>query len=131
MCRHIDQSRCATATLLVCTAGVAAAVDSTVPGLYVCGWLKRGPTGIIGTNLTDAEETVASISQDYTRISQAGAAGRTGLQHLLQRRGIKVVDYSAWERLDAYEVEHGEEVGAVRVKCVSWDEMLQAAGVAG
>ncbi|WIA12056.1 hypothetical protein OEZ85_012135 [Tetradesmus obliquus] len=112
--------------------GVGAAADSTVPGLYVCGWLKRGPTGIIGTNLTDAEETVASMAQDYAMISQAptAAAGGAGLQQLLQSRSVAVVDYAAWEQLNAHEVNQGQQQGSVRVKCAAWDELLRAAGMA-
>ncbi|KAF6253362.1 hypothetical protein COO60DRAFT_1273754 [Scenedesmus sp. NREL 46B-D3] len=109
---------------------VGAAADSTVPGLYVCGWLKRGPTGIIGTNLTDAEETVASMEKDYAALSQAPAAGRAGLQQLLERRGVDVVDYAAWHRLNALEVSQGQQHGSARVKCASWHELLLAAGVA-
>jgi hypothetical protein len=110
---------------------VGAAAGSTVPGLYVCGWLKRGPTGIIGTNLTDAEETVASMAQDYATITQApeAAPGRAGLQQLLSSRGVDVVDYAAWEQLNAFEVGQGQQQGSVRVKCASWDELLGAAGV--
>jgi NADPH-dependent glutamate synthase beta subunit-like oxidoreductase len=116
---------------VLATAGVGAAADSTLPGLYVCGWLKRGPTGIIGTNLTDAEETVASMAQDYATIARApeAAPGRAGLQQLLDSRGVAVVNYPAWEQLNAFEVSQGQQQGSVRVKCASWDELLGAAGV--
>jgi adrenodoxin-NADP+ reductase len=113
------------------TADVGGAADNTVPGLYVCGWLKRGPTGIIGTNLTDAEETVASMAQDYAAITQApeAAPGRAGLQQLLEGRGVHVVNYAAWEQLNAFEVSQGQQQGSVRVKCASWHDLLGAAGV--
>jgi adrenodoxin-NADP+ reductase len=109
-----------------CT-GVGAAAADVVPGLYVCGWLKRGPTGIIGTNLTDAEETVHSITQDEAAFNWA-APGRAALQAVLQQRGVRVVGWSAWEQLNAAEVAAGDAVGAARVKQVMVDDMLAAAG---
>ncbi len=91
--------------LLVSHAGVSTAKDDTVPGLYVCGWLKRGPTGIIGTNLSDAEETVDSMIQDYACLQHSNSdGGRMGLRQLLQQRKVQVVDYSAWECLNDYEL---------------------------
>lgn len=86
--------------------------------MYVCGWLKRGPTGIIGTNLTDAEETVHSIAMDVAGFD-ASAPGRIALQALLRQRGVAVVDWQAWEQLDAAEVAAGQALGAARVKHVS------------
>lgn len=107
-------------------AGVDAPKSSVIPGLYVCGWLKRGPTGIIGTNLTDAEETAHSISQDHAHLQQS-TAGRLGLQQLLQQRGVSVIDYAGWERLNNYELQQGRSEGSIRVKCVSLADMLRAA----
>lgn len=106
-------------------AGVDAPKGSAVPGLYVCGWLKRGPTGTIGTNLTDAEETVNSIAQDYVNLQQA-TAGTAGLQQLLQQRRVQAVDYAGWERLNTYEQQQGLLEGSTRVKCVSVADMLRA-----
>lgn len=109
-------------------AGVGAA--DAVPGLYVCGWVKRGPTGIIGTNLMDAEETVAAITRDSNSIrALGGGGGRAGLAALLRDRGVRVVDYAAWERLQAYEVEAGQAAGAPRIKVVELPRMLEVAGV--
>lgn len=107
-----------------CAVGVGAAVDSTIPGLYVCGWLKRGPTGIIGTNLTDAEETVNSLAQDCTDLQQTPAPGRSGLLQILQQRRVPVVDYAAWEKLNQRELQRGASEGAARVKSVSIADML-------
>jgi hypothetical protein len=72
------------------------------------------------------------MAQDYAQFSQAlpTAAGRAGLQQLLDSRGVDVVDYAAWEQLNAIEVSQGQQQGSVRVKCSSWDELLQAAAVA-
>jgi adrenodoxin-NADP+ reductase len=97
-----------------------------VPGLYVCGWLKRGPTGIIGTNLTDAEETVHSIAQDEGAL-RWNSPGWPALQQLLQQRGVRAVTWDAWQRLDAHEVAEGQRAGAVRAKCVAVPDMLALA----
>jgi len=103
--------------------------DHVIPGLYVCGWMKRGPTGIIGTNLTDAEETVASMEQDVDHmVLNTNKAGAAGLHELLCRRGVNVVDWAGFERLNQYELQQGQLAGASRVKVVSLDGMLQAAG---
>lgn len=109
-------------------AGPGAAASDVVPALYVCGWLKRGPTGIIGTNLTDAEETVHSIVNDEGSFNQS-AAGRHALQALLQQRGVRVVDWTSWERMDAAEVSAGQALAASRAKLVSSGCMLKAAGL--
>lgn len=98
--------------------GVGVSQPDVIPALYVCGWLKRGPTGIIGTNLTDAEETVHSIAMDAAGFNTS-APGRAALQGLLRQRGVAVVDWQAWEKLDAVEVAAGQALGAARVKHVS------------
>lgn len=98
-----------------------------MPALYVCGWLKRGPTGIIGTNLTDAEDTVTSIAEDEGGFDWS-APGRKALLALLQQRGVRAVDWQAWEQLDAHEVAAGQSVGAARVKQTAVEDMLLAAG---
>ncbi|CAL5440740.1 unnamed protein product [Camellia sinensis] len=74
-------------------------------GVYVCGWLKRGPTGIIATNLYCAEETIMSISEDLEKGVLASAPslpkpGREGLLQLLDRRNVKVIPFSSWEKID-------------------------------
>ena len=101
--------------------------SDVIPALYVCGWLKRGPTGIIGTNLVDAEDTVNSIAMDEGSFDRK-APGRTALQALLQQRSVRVVDWEGWEQLDADEVTAGQSVGASRVKQTSVQHMLAAAG---
>jgi adrenodoxin-NADP+ reductase len=94
-------------------------VADVIPALYVCGWLKRGPTGIIGTNLTDAEETVHSIAMDRPKLDLS-APGRPALQVLLRQRDVQPVDWPSWEQLDAAEVAAGQAVGAARVKHVNF-----------
>jgi ferredoxin--NADP+ reductase len=97
-----------------------------IPGLYCAGWIKRGPTGVIGTNKKDATETVELLLED----AQAGllpARGDGSIDELLSERGVDAVLYPGWERIDAVERLRGETQGRPRVKLVTWDELLSAA----
>ena len=106
--------------------------SSVVPGLFVCGWLKRGPSGIIGTNLVDAEQTVDTMVQNQANFpknqeEEQGQSGRRGLEALLKDRGIEVVNFKGWEAIDAEEIRRGAAVEKPREKIVSVEEMLQIA----
>ncbi|KZV46272.1 NADPH:adrenodoxin oxidoreductase, mitochondrial-like [Dorcoceras hygrometricum] len=97
-------------------------------GLYVCGWLKRGPTGIIGTNLYCAEETLACISDDIHKgvlSSDSSKPGGQGLLQLLNSRRIRVVPFCGWERIDAEERRRGNLEGKPRQKLTTWEELLE------
>ncbi len=96
-------------------------------GVYCTGWIKRGPTGVIGTNKKDATETVEQLLDDARsgRLSRDGAAG--GIDALLAERGVGVVTYSGWEAIDAAERSRGEPLGRPRVKLCSWQDLLDAA----
>lgn len=113
------------------TLGQALSMDGGEdPGLFVCGWLKRGPTGIIGTNLIDAEQTVDTMVRRHESLPaiEAGVPGGEGLKQLLASRGQEVVTFEDWERIDAEEVRRGEAAGKPREKLTSVDEMLQVSG---
>lgn len=105
--------------------------DHAVPekGLYVAGWLKRGPTGIVATNLFCAEETVASITQDIEQgtLTLSPKAGRDGLLQLLDDKAIRYVPFSGWERIDEKERRDGNLKSKPREKLASWDELLNVA----
>jgi ferredoxin/flavodoxin---NADP+ reductase len=99
-----------------------------LPGVYCAGWIKRGPTGVIGTNKKDATETVALLLAD----AEAGTIGGHGapadaVVGLLAERGIDAVVYSGWEAIDAAEKAAGEPHGRPRIKLTSWDELLETA----
>jgi ferredoxin--NADP+ reductase len=97
------------------------------PGLYCAGWIKRGPSGVIGTNKKDATETVELLLEDARegRLPRS-EAGRDALEQLLQERGVEHVSYSGWEAINAAERALGEPLGRPRVKHVTWDELLAA-----
>ncbi|CAA3008011.1 NADPH:adrenodoxin oxidoreductase, mitochondrial-like isoform X1 [Olea europaea subsp. europaea] len=97
-------------------------------GLYVCGWLKRGPTSIIATNLSCAEETVASISEDIGKgvlTSDSAKLGREGLLQLLEGRNIKAVQFDDGEKIDAKEKKRENLKNKPREKLATWEELLQ------
>ncbi len=97
-------------------------------GVYCAGWIKRGPTGVIGTNKKDATETVEALLAD----AEAGLIGGHGVaaedvDALLAERGVEAVVYSGWEAIDAAERARGEPLGRPRVKLTGWDELLSSA----
>ena len=100
-----------------------------VAGEYVTGWIKRGPTGIIGTNKRDAQETVDVLLEDLDagRLPNPRDADRGALEELLAERRPDHVTYAGWEAIDRAERAAGEPHGRPRVKLCSFDELLEAA----
>lgn len=105
-----------------------------VPGTggreFVTGWIKRGPTGVIGTNKGDAAETVATLLAqlaDSSGSSVPGASTRPDIAALLAERGIEPVDWLQWLRIREAEEALGAEHGTPTVKLADRDEMLRAA----
>jgi ferredoxin/flavodoxin---NADP+ reductase len=96
-----------------------------VPGWYAAGWIKRGPTGVIGTNKACAMETVESLLSDRLPVPADGRP--ESVDALLEERGVRVVDYACWSRIDRAELLLGEQAGRVRVKLVSRAALLAAA----
>jgi ferredoxin/flavodoxin---NADP+ reductase len=99
-----------------------------VIGVYCAGWIKRGATGIIGSNKPDTAETIDSLLHDL-------AAGRLGepshdrehLGTLIGERGIDVVDKGGWNRIDQLERKAGRDAGRPRRKLTTYDSLLAAA----
>jgi ferredoxin/flavodoxin---NADP+ reductase len=96
------------------------------PGLYAAGWIKRGPSGVIGTNKKDATETVQLLLDD-ARAGRLPPRDGGSLEELLAGRGAEPVLYAGWEAIDAAERTAGEPHGRPRVKLATWDELLAAA----
>jgi ferredoxin--NADP+ reductase len=99
---------------------------AAIPGLYCAGWIKRGPTGVIGTNKKDATETVEQLLED-ARAGRLPERSGESIDELLASRGVEVVMYAGWEAIDAAEKALGEPHGRPRVKLGTWDELLAAA----
>jgi len=97
-----------------------------VPGVYCAGWIKRGPTGVIGTNKKDAAETVELLLEDARNGALPKPSGRS-IDELLAERGAEVVTYAGWAAIDTIERSRGEEQGRPRVKLCTWEELLAAA----
>lgn len=100
---------------------------SPVPGAYVTGWIKRGPSGVIGTNKGDATETVTNLLADLPSLPAPAYPEPEALRAALAAHGIHPVDWTAWLRLDAEEVRRGGLRGADRVKVAELAEMFDAA----
>src|SRR5262245_10623539 len=100
-----------------------------VTGVYCAGWIKRGPSGVIGTNKKDATETVELLLEDARagRLLRPAEASADAVDALLAERGVEVVMYSGWELIDRLESERGAPQGRPRIKLSSWDELLRAA----
>jgi len=98
------------------------------PGLYCAGWIKRGPTGVIGTNKKDAAETVELLLEDAAagRLPSRGTTA-ADVDALLDGRGIRRVLYAGWQSIDELERAAGEKAGRPRVKLCTWEELLDAA----
>jgi ferredoxin--NADP+ reductase len=101
-----------------------------VPGLYATGWIKRGPSGVIGTNKKDSLDTVTTLFADLAAgdVPEAPLAGdRDATPSLLAERvPDAVVTYPGWQAIDAAEVAAGEPQGRPRVKFCSVEEMVEA-----
>jgi len=99
------------------------------PGVYCAGWIKRGPTGVIGTNKKDAAETVEILLEDAAagRLAPRPDATAAAVDALLAERGVPVVEYAGWTAIDEVECAAGEKSGRPRVKLCSWAELLAAA----
>lgn len=109
---------------------VTDAAGATLDGLYAAGWIKRGPTGVIGTNKTCARETVDAMLEDLaqSRHLHPQVSDSSALPRCVQDLGDTVISYQDWQRIDSVEIHKGEAAGRPRVKFTRIEEALQAAG---
>ncbi len=103
-------------------------------GEYVVGWVKRGPSGVIGTNKKDAQETVDAIVADLLADNGLRPPGHVprspdpdALEALLRSRQPDLVTYAGWEAIDRHERSLGEPAGRPRVKLTTIEDLLHAA----
>ncbi|WP_054816052.1 4Fe-4S binding protein [Nocardia arizonensis] len=103
--------------------------DGTVlTGVYVSGWIKRGPRGVIGTNRIDSVETVEQLIADFTAGKLDPPAGdREALKNLLAERQPDLVDREGWKAIDNAEKTAGKTTGRPRVKLTTREDLLKAA----
>ncbi|WP_328455234.1 FAD-dependent oxidoreductase [Streptomyces sp. NBC_00386] len=99
------------------------------PGEYVAGWIKRGPTGVIGTNRPCAKETVTSLLEDAPDLVRRQAADDP--LAALRAEGIRPVEWAGWQAIERAEAELGARLGREVVKLPDWDALWTAARTAG
>lgn len=104
------------------------ATSQPLVGLYVAGWIKRGPTGVIGTNRPDAQETVQGMMADAqgNRLLLPAHPDVAAAEKHIHQRQPDYVSYADWQRLDALEIARGKAAGRPRLKFTRVDEMLRA-----
>ena len=101
-----------------------------MPGLFVTGWIKRGPVGLIGHTKSDAMETIDSLlGREQSRLSPLDLNPQS-VDNLLLQRECVFTDLSGWQRLDQHEIERGIQRGKSRLKLVSREQMLEVAATA-
>ena len=103
-----------------------------VPGEYVVGWIKRGPSGVIGTNKKDAQETVDAMLADLLAsggpaVHEPNEPDAAAVESLLRERQPELVTYAGWSEIDRHERALGEPAGRPRVKLTRIEEMLRVA----
>ncbi len=112
--------------------GLVPNVEGRVTGadsrVYVSGWIKRGASGVIGTNKGDAAATVVRMLEDVPSLAarEAGAVSRGAVDALLDERNVEVVHWHGWKRIDERERERGTALGKVREKLTVVRELLDA-----
>lgn len=100
---------------------------AVIPGLYAAGWIKRGPSGVIGTNKACAATTVEHLLEDVAagKLPAPAEDSKTALD-LLRERGVRVTDWNDWLRLDELERLRGSATGKPRSKLTSYTELIGA-----
>lgn len=105
---------------------VVSSTGELVDSLYVAGWIKRGPSGVIGTNKPDSAQTASHMLEDAAGNTERRSSTRAAVDALLRQRGLTVTSYADWEKIDRLEQERGQKVGKIREKFLSNAEMLAA-----
>lgn len=106
--------------------GRIVSAGAVLSGLYACGWCKRGPQGTIGTNRACAAATVEHVLADLGQNHAPMPADADALVARVARDGGGPLDFAAWKRIDAIEIEAGRRLGKPREKLVSVEAMIAA-----
>jgi ferredoxin--NADP+ reductase len=102
---------------------------ATLPGEYVTGWIKRGPSGVIGTNKKDSQDTVSKLLEDAAA-GRLNTPSRDDIEAFVFANAEHAVEWSGWEAIDAVERAAGEDQGRPRVKLAQWHALREAARTA-
>lgn len=99
-----------------------------LPGQYVVGWAKRGPSGLIGTNRADSVATVKALLEDWKggKLPSRADVSLDATLSLMKSKGLRPISFSDWQKLDKLERERGAKTGKIREKFTSVEEMLAA-----
>jgi ferredoxin--NADP+ reductase len=102
--------------------------DAPLPGLYTAGWIKRGPSGVIGTNKLDASETVKCMLEDFEKglALDPPHPDAASAEEMIRQLQPEYIVFDEWLELDQLEVEHGKAKDRPRLKFTVIDEMLRA-----
>ena len=96
--------------------------------MYCTGWIKRGASGLIGTNKADSQETVTQLLADVSDLSPCPRPDDADLDRLLAERGVRVVHFEDWKKIDAAEVARGKAQGKPRDNFTTVEDMIAAIG---
>jgi adrenodoxin-NADP+ reductase len=97
-----------------------------VPGLYVSGWLKRGPVGVIAATMYDAFETADMMVSDVeqNKMPIQNVSGAHYIERILKERNVQSISFEQWKIIDKVELERGKKLGKSREKILSKQEIL-------
>jgi len=96
-----------------------------VPGLFVAGWIKRGPSGVLGTNKGDSAETVATLIEQLPQLSVCPIPNSDSVRKFL--KSVTIVEFNDWKKIDEYEKQQGQAVGKPREKVRFVKELVSIA----
>lgn len=106
--------------------GLVAPGDGPASGLYASGWMKRGPTGVIATNIPDARETAANVLSGLGAPEEARSVARGALLERLAANK-RIVSFADWRAIEAEELRRGAEQGRIAERLTDFREMLSFA----
>ncbi len=102
---------------------LVSSTGETILGEYCTGWIKRGPTGLIGTNKPDAAETVANLLKDVPKLRPAMQPDSQAIKQLLETRNVRYFTFANWQYLDRLELAEGKARGRLRIKLSDIERM--------
>ncbi|MCK5580344.1 MAG: FAD-dependent oxidoreductase [Candidatus Omnitrophica bacterium] len=102
--------------------------DHEVPGMYAVGWIGQGPVGVIGTNKSPAQKTVANLLADIPRLTPCRNSNPQAIYDFLKQKGVAVITFDDWKKIDAAEIARGQEAGKPREKFIRVEDMMNVVG---